>query len=83
MAIACRVKGSARNSSIRETSKQWSWEVASVLIYMVSDIWKELNRRIFQHVSVLPVRMLSIINEGIKLRQRAEREREGEISIVS
>jgi hypothetical protein len=59
------------NQMLKGHSKKNQQRLASLLIYIVWNIWKERNRRIFEGVSALPARVLAIIKEEVEIRQIA------------
>ncbi|KAF8685852.1 hypothetical protein HU200_043764 [Digitaria exilis] len=59
------------NNSFAGLNKYTRKMVASLLIYVTWNIWKEHNRRVFQNQAALPARVVALIKEEIKLRQDA------------
>jgi hypothetical protein len=59
------------NSSMQTTPKELKRNLAAVLIYTAWNLWKERNRRIFDHTAATPMRVMALIKEEIKLRHLA------------
>lgn len=55
------------NSAIRTASKENKWRLASLMICSVWNIWKERNRRIFEHSLASPTRVFTLIKEDFEL----------------
>jgi mannosylglycoprotein endo-beta-mannosidase len=56
------------NRSLQGHQKKFKQQLASLLIYTAWNIWKERIRRIFEGVTALPSRVLTLIKEEIRLR---------------
>jgi hypothetical protein len=59
------------NSTLRSATKNDKRRLATLLIYAAWNLWKERNRRIFDHRSASPSAVLTLIKEEISLRRLA------------
>jgi hypothetical protein len=59
------------NLTLKEAPKDCKQRLASILIYSAWNLWKEMNRRVFDHVSALPGRVLALIKEELTMRSMA------------
>ncbi|KAF8667131.1 hypothetical protein HU200_053318 [Digitaria exilis] len=59
------------NSSLQGLQKEQRRQGALLMIFTVWNIWNERNRRIFQHAASLPMRVLALIKENVRLREAA------------
>jgi hypothetical protein len=56
------------NSTMHATPKELKRGLAAALIYTAWNLWKERNKRVFDHISSTPQRVFSLIKEDFKLR---------------
>lgn len=59
------------NESLMRISKKEKQIKAATLIHTIWSIWKERNRRIFEHREMTPQQVFRLIKEEIKLREMA------------
>ncbi|KAF8721717.1 hypothetical protein HU200_022890 [Digitaria exilis] len=56
------------NAEVRGLPKELKRWKATILIYTVRNLWKERNRRVFDVMISLPLRVLALIKEEMSLR---------------
>ncbi|CAO2169178.1 unnamed protein product [Urochloa humidicola] len=59
------------NQSLEGTPRETKRQKAAIMIYTVWNIWKERNRRIFEHKAATPQRVLALIKEEMSIKESA------------